>query len=293
MATILFVGGGRRVELARAFARKNCRVLAYEGAKECPLYDEVPVFVGLPWAHPDFPADVARLVRVQGVDLVVPLMCEAAARLAESPPGCPVAGGYPGSDDKRRLEAVAAAEFPDLYPSPVLGQPAVYKPRFGFGGRGVVYSDYHGETDGFVAQARLTGPEFSVDAYFAKGGELVVASPRTRDRVAGGEVLDSTTVDRPDLVGATRRVGKALGMRGPACLQFMGAGEARLTEVNARFGGGVTLTLAAGCDLVRLALEDFLLPADMGPPTEWAPPAGYRLTRSYRDHVVEPDRPRF
>jgi biotin carboxylase len=141
-----------------------------------------------------------------------------------------------------------------------------------------------------VYQRRLFGNEYSVDAYFNRLGELVGASPRTRIRVAGGEVIESMTVNRPDLVVATRRVGEALGLTGPACIQFIedkdDSNKPYVMEVNGRFGGGAPLSIIAGLRIPELVIDEYVNNVIPKPDSCGAHPNIY-MTRSYEGHYFQ------
>jgi len=96
--------------------------------------------------------------------------------------------------------------------------------------------------------------EYTVDAYFNKQGKMVDAVPRIRTRVAGGEVIESTTVIKPKLNQFTREVGEELGLIGPICAQYIVDNENRvyIIEINARFGGGTVLSMEAGLPIIPL-----------------------------------------
>lgn len=295
---VLFLGGGRRVELAKRFWAHGCEVVGYEASADCPLAHEGEVVVGLPWKHPDFAFHLRDAVDAYGISAIIPLQDEAVVTLAGATlldldrAGRRVVSPYKAAKlafDKRKFADFCQSYCDDLYPSPVSGLAAVVKPRFGFGSRDVSLLENYDSGlafgDSFVAQEALPGPEFTVDSYWTPGGRFVGACPRERLRVAGGEVLDSVVVDRPDLIEASRRLGDAMGLRGPACFQFRydRQGRPKVLECNARFGGGSTLSCEAGLDMVNYVVKDYVL-GGAGYSLELAIEYGLRMTRSYRDH---------
>ncbi len=293
---VLFIGGGRRTQLASYFKEWGCQIFGYELDPRVPLRDYGPVFTGKRWDDPTLKDDLAYIMKGHEIDLAVPLDCRAVGVVAWLPLPKPVVvtGGRSALTclDKRLFEA-AAERFADLYPYPAEGFPAVSKPKKGFGSNGVEYIDryvpgYQAKFPDNVFQKRLPGPEFSVDAYWNRQGEFVGASPRQRLRVAGGEVLDSITVNRPDLIDAARRVGDAVKLKGPACIQFMddGAGRPYVIEVNARFGGGSTLSLHAGLNMVEYVLREYAWGKTVEAGSGKAA-VGCYMTRSYKDHYFQ------
>lgn len=298
MTTVLFLGGGRRVSLAERFAARGCAVLGYELDTRVPLAAVGKVLLGHPWASPDFGPHLRQVAAAYRVDLVVPLDDAGVVALAQEsdlpcPRACPPADAARACYDKGLFETAVVGHFgfdDAVYPFAVDGRPAVVKPRRGCGSKGVRRVDrfervsFQWDGDAEVAQRELSGPEFSVDCFYGPTGSLVGASPRERLRVAGGEVVESRTVDRPDLVELCRRLGRALGLHGAACLQFMGDadGRCRVIEANARFGGGSTLSCAAGLDLVGLTLDHFLGGSVPLAGVARARP-GVFMTRAFRD----------
>jgi len=103
-----------------------------------------------------------------------------------------------------------------------------------------------------LVQEFLEGPEISVDALLDFQGRTLHFVPRERIRTLAGEVVESVTLDRPDLepwLEQVLAVCSRLGARGPLTIQaFLTPGGPVLTEVNPRIGGGFPLARAAGGD---------------------------------------------
>jgi carbamoyl-phosphate synthase large subunit len=63
----------------------------------------------------------------------------------------------------------------------------------------------------------------------------------------GGETIKGESLDDAALRGVAVEVAEALGIKGPACVQCFREGDRHLvTDVNARFGGGFPMHVAAG-----------------------------------------------
>jgi carbamoyl-phosphate synthase large subunit len=63
----------------------------------------------------------------------------------------------------------------------------------------------------------------------------------------GGETIKGESLDDAALRDVAVRVAESLGIKGPACVQCFRDGDAHLvTDVNARFGGGFPVHVAAG-----------------------------------------------
>lgn len=138
--------------------------------------------------------------------------------------------------------------------------PLIVKPSAGSSSIGVNVAMNWAELEFFcgrtpepVIQEMLTGAEYTVDAFLDFGGAIVEAVPRRRIAVRSGEILKGQIDMRPQIRGAAFRVLEALsaiGAVGPVTLQgfLCGDGVFRFTEINPRFGGGVTMSIAAGAD---------------------------------------------
>lgn len=146
----------------------------------------------------------------------------------------------------------------EYYPFPINGEEAFYKPRFGSASRGKTYSAIYSKQDeldlgkpncDLVVQKKLCAPEYSADCLFYEG-EPVEIVVRTRDRVADGEVVNSTILQADPLKYIKKTIKTiAANMQycGPASFQFMEDqnGTPKIMEINARFGGGCLLSLTA------------------------------------------------
>jgi carbamoyl-phosphate synthase large subunit len=99
-----------------------------------------------------------------------------------------------------------------------------------------------------VIEEREAGQEFTVNVLASREGELVCAVPHLRLEVRAGEVSKGRTFRHPELDRIAERLVLDLPRcRGPFNFQgFLNGDGVRLTEINARFGGGYPLAQAAG-----------------------------------------------
>ena len=151
-------------------------------------------------------------------------------------------------------------------PSPDVPGPWVVKPRRSRGSRGVVFADDEAELESAlrsthepIVQTRMNGREFTVDALVTRDGELIGAVPRWRlETKAGISTKGRTFIDDNVLDGVTS-VLSAIGLDGAANIQgFVDGDDITFLEVNPRFSGGLSLSLAAGADLVGEYLRGVL-----------------------------------
>ena len=135
----------------------------------------------------------------------------------------------------------------------------IVKPRFGRGSRDVYAVDEPAElewacrriTDPIV-QTRLTGHEFTLDLLTDHDGRIAGAVPRWRLETKAGISTKGRTFCDPRLVEIAARFVSIYSLTGAANLQGFVTDDDEIVviEVNPRFSGGLSLSLAAGADLV-------------------------------------------
>ena len=229
---VLFVGGGRRLELARLFRELDIDVYGYEVDEYCPLAKVGRIIKGLPWN--ECYEHLAATIQVGEFDLVLPLMDAAIPELArindrEKHNSQIIVPNFEYSNlcwDKLEFEKFMLEKFSAFYPSVCPYFDVLEKPRFGFGSRNIQempYSDYgmYRNRNDFVYQRYIDGVEYSVDCYVNKDGVCIGAVPRQRIEVTGGEVTKSKTVKMPNLEIASIDIAEKLMVRGPITIQWI------------------------------------------------------------------------
>ena len=289
---VLVTCAGRRVELTRAFGRALAalgggKVFCCDSDPTAPaLHAADGAFLMPPLEDSSYGARLEEICAANGVGLVIPtidtelpmmasmrdrLFERTGARIAVSSPECVAICA-----DKRRLAgffAESGVEAPRTFESAAefagagAGFPAVVKPARGSSSIDVFAANDIRELEFFasyvrepVVQERLSGAEFSVDALFDFESRPVAAVSRRRIATRGGEILKGRVEMRREVLEPAERLLGLLGdtgARGAFTLQgFLGAdGRFRFTEVNARFGGGAPMSVAAGADFPRWLCE--------------------------------------
>lgn len=310
MTSVLFTGAGGPAAVA------GIRTLA--GRAEVFAVDIDPLAVGLylvDEAHrslvprgddPSFVDVVLALVERWSIEVLVPTVdselipcAEAIDRFATAGTAVmvPSAEALRSTVDKWSLieslgdhEAVAATVLLDGSPPGDVGWPAVAKPRLGSGGRGVTVVAGPGELDrvpadgSYVLQEQLPGDEISVDVLARRTGAVVAAVPRLRLKVDSGIAVAGETLHDGEAIRLATEVVAGTGLIGPLNVQFKRdrAGRWKLLEINPRLPGSSPLTMAAGVDLVGLALADVL-----GEPLDdWYDFADVAMVRHWEDVVL-------
>lgn len=140
-----------------------------------------------------------------------------------------------------------------------------------------------------IIQELLDGPEITIDALLDLEGRPIHFVPRRRIKTLGGESIEGVTLDHdPELeawIINILDICGALGAAGPLCLQaFITKRGPVLSEINARFGGGFPLTLAAGGDHPAWLL-DIVAGIKVAPRLGQYEP-GLFMTRYYVEHFT-------
>lgn len=108
-----------------------------------------------------------------------------------------------------------------------------------------------------MVEAIVEGPETTVDVLCDLTGRALVAVPRRRLQVRGGEVSRSIVERDPSLERLACRLAEGFGAIGPVTVQVRqpATGPPVAMEMNARVGGGLPLTIAAGADWPGMVLD--------------------------------------
>lgn len=163
-----------------------------------------------------------------------------------------------------RTHGIAAAETihpRDLARSPAF--PLFIKPRTGRGGVSAYRVNSPRELDFFldyvpdpVIQTYLDGPEFTIDVLCDFHSEPLSVVPRERVVIRAGVVDRGRTVADPDLIALGLACARALQFRGAVNIQCRVVDHRPIVfEINARFSGGIPLTIAAGADFPRMLVD--------------------------------------
>ena len=144
-----------------------------------------------------------------------------------------------------------------------LEYPLFLKPRSGRGSVGaytirnerelLFFLDYVPDP---VVQEFLPGKEYTIDLLADFTGKVISAVPRERLVVRSGVTDRGQTLNHSGMIHLAMEASRALDLRGPANIQVKLNGEnATIFEVNPRFSGGISLTIAAGADFTAWLIE--------------------------------------
>lgn len=283
---VLFTSVGRRVELVRAFRlayadlQLEGKIVGVDVDPLAPALQECDEALMVPRAdEPHYVSTLVELCSQRRIALLFPLIDPEIPLLAHHRDELDATGAramvIPGEAARITADKLAtAALFERLdVPTPAwwtgdrareadVAFPAFVKPRFGSAG-----ADAHSVADreelAFwlarvpepIVQEQLPGPEVTSDVLCLEDGEVAAVVSRRRLEVRTGEVSKGVTVQDERIRDHCVRIAVALRARGPITVQCLMRGdEPRFTEVNARFGGGVPLGIAAGMHAPRWLL---------------------------------------
>jgi carbamoyl-phosphate synthase large subunit len=278
VTAVLFTCAGQRVDILDAFHRAGATTVAADVNPLAPALYRADRYALVPRIDDDgyLPA-LRALVDEHDVQLIAPLTDLDQVVLAESREELGALVLLPDAETVERLgdkylahllfEERGIASPPTWLPNTVPDDasfPLLVKARHGFGSRHIYRADDRAQLGFFlgytpvdsIVQACLAGEEFSIDVFCDLEGRCLNAIPRTMIESKGGESIKGMTIRDEQLIELARDVAEKLRLVGPANIQCFREGDGThfLTDINARFGGGFPLPLAAGGRYPELAL---------------------------------------
>ena len=112
--------------------------------------------------------------------------------------------------------------------------------------------------EGLMIQEFLNGQEIGADVYIDMiSGEVVSIFTKKKIKMRAGETDKAVSFRDPVLFGLIERFVKDAGFRGQIDIDIFDiGGEYYISEVNPRFGGGYPHAYEAGCDHMKLILNN-------------------------------------
>ena len=281
---LLFLNVGRRCELVEAYRRAvitrgGGRIHGSDVTERAPALYKVDTAHILPHgSNPEFVGALCKLCTQHDIDLIIPTIDPdleyLAQHRAEIEQRCRKTRVLLSPSevieicrDKRRSKerfAALGAEVPKAADpdDPDAQFPIFMKPARGSASEGIhVIRDhkelavYRRECADAMFEEVVSGAEYTVDVLCDFQGRALFAVPRKRLKVRGGEVVQGIVERCAELETLAMRLAEGFGCHGPVTLQFrspsrVNGGVQRFVaiELNARMGGGLPLTIAAGAD---------------------------------------------
>jgi carbamoyl-phosphate synthase large subunit len=223
----------------------------------------------VPFANaPDYLDVLKNIIDTEKIDFIIPFVDEELFFLTKNVKklGCKVLASpyetirYTGN--KHKAYEILSDYLPPRYKKKDIKQfPVFAKPHVGRGGKGTAVIHDAQElslysSTSHVFQEVLSTPEVSVDTLFDFEGRMIVAVPRVRSAINQGISVRGEVFSDPTLITIIEDIAKRLVFVGPINFQFMrGKNGFVLTEINARAGGGMGISINAGADIPKLAYE--------------------------------------
>jgi carbamoyl-phosphate synthase large subunit len=106
-----------------------------------------------------------------------------------------------------------------------------------------------------LIQEFLDGDEFTVDLLMSNDSIPILSVPRRRIKVRAGEVSISRVERDPHIEDLAGAAAAAVGLKGPCNVQIIRASDqTAVIEINPRIGGGLPLSAAAGAPIIEYAI---------------------------------------
>ncbi|MFQ5942221.1 MAG: ATP-grasp domain-containing protein [Anaerolineales bacterium] len=283
---VLFTSVGRRVELMRAFRRAyddlglRGSIVATDIDPLAPALQEVDRYYMVPKLNDErYLPTIAGICGQESIQLIFPLIDPDIPVLAE--------GRQRLEREGARLTSLAAPEATtandkllthELFknigirvprtwrgaPDDEFEFPLYVKPSIGSAGEGGIKVEDQASLDHAlrqipeaIVQEYLPGPEITSDVSCGMDGRVWAVVNRQRIEVRWGEVAKGVTIGNGEIIEACVKIAEGLKARGPITVQcLMRKGQPYFTEVNARFGGGLPLGIAAGVPSPRWYLSE-------------------------------------
>lgn len=233
-------------------------------------------FEGLPYVNaPEFVPALNSLVAAHRIDAIYPAHDSAVLRLAQAGAAlaCRVITSPLAtceicrSKTRTYRELAGIVPVPEQYTRETAPLPVFLKPDAGQGSQGAQLARSREEIDAALQRddsliflEYLPGPEFTIDCFTDRHGELRFAGPRQRIRVRNGISVDTRPVSNPQCEEYARRINAALRFRGAWFFQVKSRadGELALLEAAPRVSGGMGLFRNMGVNLPLLSAFDAL-----------------------------------
>lgn len=284
IVNILFLGGAKRVSLAEHLKKAGesikleVNIFSYELDDKVPLAVVGTIIIGKKWKDVTVVEDLIQVVRDRHINIMLPFVDPAIELTSKLKPLLPDVL-IPSCDeeictimfDKKKSEQWFKEHnisIPISYePNDDLQFPVIIKPRRGSASQGIKvinnreeWKEITNPQDYVIQEYIANREEFTVDCYVDQNGQIISVVPRIRLVVAGGEVMNSKTINDDALTTESTKILKSGGFYGPVTIQFIrnkDNGKTYVMEINPRLGGGVITSIEAGADIPAYILREY------------------------------------
>ena len=275
---ILFLNAGRRCELVDAFKKVIGRfsggglIFGTDINPLAPALAKVDRSIIFPHSSSkDFLKILVQTCRENDIKLVIPTIDPDLKVLSKNLPALkkklpntlilvPEYSVVEIAEDKRKTRdffASCGVEVPrSLKDVKNLEFPVFVKPACGSAGKGARKVNDEAELarlkakdPSLMIEELIEGPEYTVDVFCDRQKKAKLAIPRKRLAVRGGEVSRGVVERNRELEEVAANIAEKLSCDVPVTIQFRKSAKGFVAmEINARVGGGLPLTIAAGGD---------------------------------------------
>lgn len=282
MISILFLGASKRVTLIEQFRAAadslDVELTIFSAEKEerfYPISGVVDKVLSAPLFSDElFQVWLDNVISKYSIDIVIPNMDSATVALSKyrengTSPAWLVVSSY-GLCEKMNDKVLANNYFIEKS-IPTFDNtsyyPKIIKDKLGYGAKNqkIIYNkqeldEYLDRIDDYIVQDYLPGDETTVDLYFTRTGKLHGYVLRDRLEVSDGEVMECITreanEDEKRLIEKISMLGQ---WEGCITLQYIRYQDKYyVVEINPRFGGGATCSIASGLNMPKYILQEFL-----------------------------------
>lgn len=314
MINILFLGGARRVSMARMFKAAGRKlgfeevgIFSYEISRHVPILTEGEVIIGRKWNESDIYEHLNEVVNEYRISVIIPFVDGAVAVAQEYSRRYPNSVYVPAEGDSTAMFDKCAADdvfranslpVPQRYTFDEVEEsvlPVIAKPRFGSASKGIITfknikiweASTLSPNDYLIQQFISPSEEYTVDCFVTRGDDIYV-SPRRRIEVTGGEVTRTITTDITEVKRLAIDTLKAIRLRGAVTVQIikdLTTGKCMIMEVNPRLGGGAVCSVNAGFNLPEAILSE----ACGLPVTPMSARSGVEMIRYFQELMIYPE----
>lgn len=266
----------------------------------------------IPFANdPSFSEVLADICRNEGIDYLVPTVTPEFLSIADhigyfNEAGVKVLMSNKDSVEKTYNKLLTSQELAKAnIPAPKFGDPSTESlddiiDRVGFpiflkpinesGSRGTAKAEDREDleyalkkSNGVIVQEFIDGKEYTVDCLFDEESNVIAHVVRERIEVKAGYSVKGVTVVNREMEDISSRVGKAFKLQYAACIQYIVDNNGpKLIEINPRFGGGLSLSTAAGINMPDIALR--MLDGEKFNHLDYK--EGVKMTRRFEDTYI-------
>ena len=275
---ILFLGGGKRVSIAKKFIdsgkKLNLKVnlFSYELNRKVPFKIVGKVILGKKWSDKNILKDLNKIIRTKKISLLISCVDQATFLLPKINrlliQRISITSNIEALNtvyDKEKMFYFCKKNKIDTI-NIKKSIPLIIKPKTGSASKkfyiiknkkDLIKIEKKINLNKFIFQEYILGKEYSVDCYVSENKKMIFCVPRERIKVFQGEVMLTKVIKNKRIIRVSENIIKKLNLSGPLNLQFIKKGNKfLLMDINPRLGGGVLASIEAGFDIAKIMLQD-------------------------------------